>query len=83
MAACVNLVPRVESHFWWGGKLDLANETLMVIKTTRSRCASLERVILNKHPYETPEFVVLPLNAGSNTYLDWIGDNVVKRPKDP
>jgi periplasmic divalent cation tolerance protein len=72
VAACANLVPKVESHYWWRGKLERGAEVLMILKTARTRLAALEQLVLARHPYDTPEFVVLPLNAGSARYLDWL-----------
>lgn len=73
LAACVNLVPKLESYFWWQGKIDRGNEVLMLIKTGVRKLAALETLILERHPYETPEFVALPLSAGNQRYLDWLG----------
>lgn len=72
LIACANLVPRIESHYWWQGKLERGAEVLLVLKTLRTRLAALEELILARHPYDTPEFVVLPLQAGTKRYLDWI-----------
>jgi periplasmic divalent cation tolerance protein len=79
LAACANLVPRLESHYWWRGKLESSTEVLMVLKTTRPRLAALERLILAEHPYDTAEFVVLPIQAGSARYLDWITASVAEK----
>ncbi len=72
LIACANLVPGIESHYWWQGKREQGSEVLMILKTTRARIAALERLILAKHPSNTPEFIVLPLNGGSKKYLDWL-----------
>ena len=72
LAACVNLVPALESHYWWKGKLERSKEVLLVCKTVRSRLAALEKLVLAEHPYDTPEFVIVPLIAGSARYLAWI-----------
>ena len=72
VAACANLVPRLESHYRWRGKVEKSSEVLMIFKTTRGRLPELERLILAEHPYDTPEFVVLPLEGGSQRYLEWL-----------
>jgi periplasmic divalent cation tolerance protein len=72
LVACANLVPRLESHYWWQGKIQKSSEILVLFKTTGARLAALERLILDKHPYETPEFVVLPITHGNKRYLDWL-----------
>ena len=72
LAACANLISAVESHYWWRGKIERGAEVLIIFKTTRRRLAALEKLILQKHPYDTPEFVVLPLHAGTERYLKWI-----------
>ena len=72
LVACVNLVPRVESHYWWQGKVESAAEVLLVIKTRKSQLAALEKIILKEHPYDTPEFLVVPLGSGTRRYLDWL-----------
>lgn len=76
LVACANLVPGVESHYWWQGKLERSNEVLVMFKTTRRNLARLEKTVLSLHPYDTPEFVVLPISAGSRRYLDWLDASV-------
>jgi len=72
LAACANLIPALESHYWWRGKIERGPEVLMIFKTTRRRLAALEELILRRHPYDTPECVALPLHAGTERYLKWI-----------
>jgi periplasmic divalent cation tolerance protein len=75
LAACANLVPKIESHYRWQGKIESSGEVLMILKTAQSKLAALEKLILSRHPYDTPEFLVLPLGAGSKKYLDWLAAN--------
>jgi periplasmic divalent cation tolerance protein len=75
LIACANLIPKIESHFWWQGKIESGAEVLLVLKTQKSKLAALEKMILAKHPYDTPEFLVLPLNAGNKKYLDWLASS--------
>lgn len=72
LIACANLVPKIESHYWWQGKIESSAEILMIFKTHKSKLAALEKLILAKHPYDTPEFLVLNLSAGGKKYLDWL-----------
>ncbi len=76
LVACANLVPKIESHFWWQGKLETSAEVLLLFKTSSRRLAALEKLILQKHPYDTPEFLVLALNRGTPRYLQWLQDSV-------
>jgi periplasmic divalent cation tolerance protein len=72
LIACANLIPKIESHYWWRGKMESGAEVLLVLKTTKAKLAALEKFIAARHPYDTPEFLALPLNAGSRKYLDWL-----------
>ena len=72
LIACASLLPKIESHFWWQGKIKSAAEVLLVLKTQKANLAALEKLILAKHPYDTPEFLVLPISAGSKRYLNWL-----------
>lgn len=83
LAACVNLLPGIESHYWWQGKMETGKEVLMIFKSTARRLAALERFIVAKHPYDTPEFLVLSVTRGNRRYLDWlsqaVGENAVHK----
>ena len=72
LIACASLVPKIESHYWWRGKIESGTEILLILKTQKSKLAALETLVLSKHPYDTPEFLVLPLRAGNRKYLDWL-----------
>lgn len=72
LIACANLVPKIESHYWWQGKIESSAEVLLVLKAPKSKLVALEKLVLARHPYDTPEFVVLPLTAGSKKYLAWL-----------
>ncbi|HZV35433.1 MAG TPA: divalent-cation tolerance protein CutA [Verrucomicrobiae bacterium] len=76
LIACANLMPKIESHYWWQGKIESGNEVLLFMKTTRKHLAALEKLIIEKHPYDTPEFLVVPLAAGNARYLKWMDDSL-------
>ena len=75
LAACVNIVPGVQSYFSWVGKVDNANEHLLVIKSTVAVYEKLEKRIQALHPYELPEIIAVPIHTGLAGYLDWISNN--------
>ena len=72
LAACVNIVAGVESHFWWHGKLDRANEYLLLIKTTGDKTKAVMQVIQANHSYEVPEIIFTPIATGERRYLRWL-----------
>jgi periplasmic divalent cation tolerance protein len=76
LAACVNILRSpIESHYRWQGKVEKARELLLIIKTTARRLGALEREVKRLHSYDVPEFIVLPIVAGSKAYLDWLDDS--------
>ena len=76
LAACVNVVPGIESVFQWKGKTERCREALLLIKTTRKRFPPLTRAIVTLHPYDVPEVIALPLVEGYRPYLQWIHQSV-------
>lgn len=73
LAACVNLLPdAVQSWFWWQGRVDRAQETLLIIKTTARRFAALRRAVCAAHPYDVPEVIAVPIQRAHQPYLTWI-----------
>jgi periplasmic divalent cation tolerance protein len=76
LTACANIIPKIESHYWWQGKIEKGSEVLIIFKTTRAKLASLEKLILAKHPYDTAEFIVLNIESGAKRYLQWIDSSV-------
>src|SRR5260221_9414638 len=82
LVACANLIPKIESHYWWQGKIESGAEVMIIFKAAKSRLKALEKLIVAKHPYDTPEFLVLPLAAGNVRYLRWLGESLKRqRPK--
>jgi len=77
LAACANIVTHaVESFYTWEGKLENSSEYLLMMKTSEGRLTELQKEVLSLHSYDTPEFVVLPIVAGSEEYLAWLGESV-------
>lgn len=79
LAACVNIVPGVESLFWWKGKVDRAKEVLLIAKTTAAMFERLRRCVVSMHPYDVPEVIAIQLSAGHAAYLAWISASVQAR----
>lgn len=76
-AACVSIVTHaVESFYSWEGKLENSSEYLLIIKTSEGSMQQLQKEVLALHSYDTPEFIVLPIVAGSDAYLKWLGESV-------
>ncbi len=76
LAACVNLVPRIKSIYRWEGKVEEAEEYLLLIKTARAREEQVRAAIRKLHSYELPECIVIPIESGSAEYLQWLSDSV-------
>jgi len=72
LIACANLIPRIESHYRWQGKIGRGAEVLMILKTTSKCLKPLEQLIIAEHPYDTPEFIILDLRGGNRRYLNWL-----------
>ena len=73
LAACVNLVPGVESLYWWKGKMEQNNEVLLFIKTQKAQVDTVIGYVRENHPYEVPEVLSLPVTEGNKDYLNWVG----------
>ena len=74
--ACVNIVPRVDSLFWWRGELDSAQESLLFVKTKASQLDAVVDLVRKAHSYEVPEIIALPIIGGNEDYLKWIDNEV-------
>jgi len=76
LAACVNIVPRIQSVYRWEEKVETAEEFLLIIKTTKTRSADIKVAIRELHSYDLPECVVISMDDGSQEYLQWIEDSI-------
>jgi periplasmic divalent cation tolerance protein len=72
LAACVNVLPGVKSFYWWEDKLCKDDELLLIAKIKTSLFKELEKAVKELHSYDVPEIILLPIEDGANTYLDWI-----------
>jgi periplasmic divalent cation tolerance protein len=78
LIACANIIPKVNSLFWWEGKIDKSSETFLVIKTKSSLLNEVVKSIKRIHSYEVPEIIAIPIIGGNKDYLKWI-EGVTKR----
>ena len=76
VAACVNMIPRIQSVYRWEGKVETAEEFLLIIKTTKARSLDVQALIRELHSYDLPECVVISMTGGSAEYLKWIEESV-------
>lgn len=76
LAACLNLLPGVESIYRWEGKTECSAEVVAIVKTTRSHLPALEASLRELHPYELPEFLIVSPEGGSAEYLKWVRNGV-------
>jgi len=74
--ACANLIPKVESHFWWQDKLDSAEESLLIAKSKAALLPEIITLVKEAHSYQVPEIIALPIIGGSQDYLEWIEESV-------
>ena len=72
LAACVQILPEMESVYRWQGKIERQSEILLLAKTTREKFDELEREVRALHSYDTPEIIAVPVRAGSAPYLEWL-----------
>jgi periplasmic divalent cation tolerance protein len=78
LAACVNIVPQIESVYRWQGKVESSREWLLIIKTTAERCGAVSSAIQELHSYDIPECVIVAIDDGSDAYLEWIENSLVE-----
>ena len=76
LAACVQILPEMESVYRWQGKIERQSEILLIAKTTAAKFAELDREVRALHSYETPEIFAIPILAGSSRYLEWLANSV-------
>jgi periplasmic divalent cation tolerance protein len=72
LAACVNIAPGMISHYWWEGKIERAEEAVMIVKTRASLAEAVRRAVKEAHSYKTPSIIVLPVESVDADYYAWI-----------
>ena len=77
LIACANIIDRVQSLFWWQGKIDSSKEVLLILKTKKSLFKKIVAQVKSLHSYQTPEIIALAIVRGSEDYLNWISSSVV------
>ena len=80
LAACVNVLPEMDSFFRWRGAVERDQERQVIIKTQAAQLDALERRLHELHPYELPEFLVIPIQQGSEAYLKWLAASTTREP---
>lgn len=78
LVACVNIVAGVTSLFWWEGKVDRADEVLIIAKSAKEKFAEISSCVKALHSYDVPEIIALPILEGYKPYLDWIDGTLNK-----
>ena len=76
LAACVNVVPGLKSFYWWEDEIERETEALLVVKSTMELVPALTELLRDVHPYDNFELVALPIEAGSEPYLEWMASSV-------
>ncbi|MHC4340417.1 MAG: divalent-cation tolerance protein CutA [Planctomycetota bacterium] len=82
LVACVNILGGVKSRYWWKGKIEKDDESLLVLKTEDSRVPEVIAALNELHPYDTPELLSLPVESGAEAYLRWVSEETGDRPAD-
>lgn len=76
VAACVNIIPKVQSVYLWGNSIHKDNEVILLVKTIESHFNKIKEIVCSIHSYDTPCIIVLPIILGENKFLTWVEDTV-------
>lgn len=76
LAACVNIIDKIESLFWWQAKVERAKEALLIVKSKKSQLSRITRRVKSLHSYALPEIIALPIIGGEKKYLRWLDDSI-------
>jgi periplasmic divalent cation tolerance protein len=76
LAACVNIIDKIESLFWWQGKLESSKEILLMVKSKKQKFNKIVKLVKSLHSYQVPEIIALPIVTGFRPYLKWIDESL-------
>jgi len=76
LAACVNIVDKIDSLFWWQGKVARSRESLLIIKSKKEKFPTVKKLVKSLHSYDVPEIIALPIISGDTPYLRWIDASI-------
>lgn len=76
LAACVNILDKIKSFFWWQGKINKADEALLIIKSRKEKLPKIIKTVKSIHSYDVPEIIALPIIDGERNYLRWLDDSL-------
>jgi periplasmic divalent cation tolerance protein len=79
LIACANVIPGVKSKYWWQGRIEAAEESIMLLKTKKKNFKLVEREIKRLHSYDMPEIMAVPVSKGSRDYLKWLDESIRRR----
>lgn len=78
LVACVNILDKVKSIFWWQGKIDQAQEALLIVKSKKSELNKIIKLVKSIHSYQVPEIIASPIIGGNQSYLRWLNESIRK-----
>ena len=76
LVACVNVIDKIKSIFWWQNKIDSASEVLLIAKSKKSMMTKVIKQVKSLHSYQVPEVIALPIVAGNKDYINWINESI-------
>ena len=76
LVACVNVVDKIKSLFWWQNKVDSANEVLLIAKSSKQLMPEIVKQVKSLHSYKVPEVIAIPIAAGNKDYKNWINESI-------
>ena len=79
LGACVNILPQIESYFWWDDKVDFDEEALLIVKTSQEKFSELQAYVRENHPLELPEIIAVPLVDAFKDYVNWVRDETMNK----